>query len=196
MAPRHTWLTPNRLRRLNLLVADHPLLPPPQPQPDPEAAHPQTETHLTAEAYLKERLEQYQAWYDKKAVKTKSRYMRMRSASVVAGAVVPVLVNLDFAFVRLVTTLLSLLVVILVSLESVYHFREQWKNYRSTEQALGHERFYFSTRCGTYRDLSDQEAFRLLVERAESTIAAENASTLNTMTLAGQVSGEDKGSFG
>src|SRR3954454_1759309 len=68
MAPRHTWLTPNRLRRLNLLVADHPLLPPPQPQPDPEAAHPQTETHLTAEAYLKERLEQYQAWYDKKAV--------------------------------------------------------------------------------------------------------------------------------
>jgi hypothetical protein len=82
------------------------------------------------------------------------------------------------------------MVVILVSLESVYHYREQWKNYRSTEQALGHKRVYYATRCGTYEGLADRDAFRLLVERVESTIAAENASTLSTMTLAAQVVGE------
>jgi hypothetical protein len=148
------------------------------------------------ERYIADRLEQYQGWYDRKAVHVKGRYMRMRSTSVVAGAIVPVLVNVDFAYVRLFATALSVLVVVLVSLESVFHFREQWKNYRSTEQFIGHERIYFSTRTGTYSGMADSEAFRLLVERVESAIAAENASTLNTMTLAGQVSGEDKSGFG
>lgn len=146
--------------------------------------------------YIKERLEQYQGWYDRKAVRVKALYMRMRTASVVTGAIVPVLVNVQFAYVRVIATALSVLVVVLVSLESVYHFREQWKNYRSTEQALGHEKIYFSTRTGTYSGIGDDEAFRLLVERVESSIAAENASTLNTMTLAGQVTGEEKGGYG
>jgi hypothetical protein len=146
--------------------------------------------------YIEQRLEQYQGWYDRKAVAVKARYMRMRSTSVVAGAVVPVLVNVDFAYVRVIATGMSVLVVVLVSLESVYHFREQWKNYRSTEQFIGHEKIYFATRTGTYFGTEDSQAFRLLVERVESAIAAENASTLNTMTLAGQVTGEDKSSFG
>jgi hypothetical protein len=151
---------------------------------------------MPVDEYIATRLKQYQDWYDHKAVRTKSSYMRMRSTSVVAAAVVPVLVNLDLPYVQLATTLLSLLVVVLVSLESVYHFREQWKNYRSTEQVIGHERIYFATRCGAYKGLADDEAYRLLVERVESAIAAENASTLNTLTLAGQVTGDDKGSFG
>ncbi|MEV4260586.1 DUF4231 domain-containing protein [Kribbella sp. NPDC049584] len=151
---------------------------------------------LSPEQYIASRLQQYQTWYDGKAVKTKSRYLRMRTASVVAGAVVPAIVNIDFPYSKAVTTVLSLIVVVLVSLESVYHYREQWKNYRSTEQALGHEKVYYETRCGAYEGLSDDEAFRRLVERVESAIAAENASTLNTMTLAGQVSSDDKGTFG
>jgi hypothetical protein len=85
--------------------------------------------------------------------------------------------------VRLLLTGISLLVVVFVSLESVFHYREQWKNYRSTEQLLGHEKLRFQARVGPYKDLSDQDAF-LLVERVEDAIAAENTATLNVMTLA------------
>jgi hypothetical protein len=149
---------------------------------------------LTPEIYVKERLEQYQAWYDRKAVSVKSRYLRMRACSVIGGAIVPVLINMQQPGwivhgvdpVKIVVTLLSLMVVTFVSLESVFHYREQWKNYRSTEQLLGHERFLFLSRVGRYAELDDAKAFHLFVECVEDAISAENSATLNVMTTASE----------
>lgn len=150
-------------------------------------------SQIAPEQYIAERLEQYQGWYDKKAVAMKSKYLRMKSLSVVGGALVPVLVNVPnhasiagVSVVQVAVTVISLGVVISLSLESVFHYREQWKNYRSTEQLLGHEKFFFRTRVGRYRGISDEEAFRIMVERVEDAVAAENAATLNTMTTASE----------
>ena len=85
--------------------------------------------------------------------------------------------------------MISLGVVIFLSLESVFHYREQWKNYRSTEQLLGHEKFLFRSRVGRYHGVSDEDAFRILVERVEEAVATENAATLNIMTTASEASG-------
>lgn len=136
--------------------------------------------------YIKERLEQYIGWYDRKAVSTKAKYLRMRAVSVVGGSLVPVLVNIDIQYMRFATTLISLTVVILVSLESVFHYREQWKNYRSTEQYLSREKVLFLTGEGPYKKLQGNETFILLVERVEAAIESENASTLNVMAVASQ----------
>ena len=142
--------------------------------------------------YIKERVEQYQGWYDKKSVKYKALYLNMRAASVVGAAVVPVLVNLDIPFKSLITTFISLVVVILVSLEGVYHYRDQWKNFRSTEQYIGTEKILFLTCEGPYRNLEAKEAFLRFVERVENAIASENAATLNIMTLAPEVKQANK----
>jgi hypothetical protein len=100
---------------------------------------------------------------------------------------VPVLVNLEFPYQRLATTLISLTVVTLVSLESVLHFGDQWKNYRSTEQFVAQEYFCFAAGDGEYKGLeSPQAAFLRLVERVEGAIASENSSTLNVLTVASQ----------
>jgi hypothetical protein len=147
---------------------------------------------LDPERYLNERLEQYRSWYDKKAVTSKSRYLKMRGFTVIAGGLVPVLANIPelsvhgYPLIRILLTIVSLLVVVAVSLESVLHYREQWKNYRSTEQFLGHERFLYESSVGPYRDLSVSDAFQLLVQRSEDAIAAENTATLNVMTMAEQ----------
>ncbi len=153
----------------------------------------ESQMNLSPEKYVAERVNQYQAWYDQKAVATKGRYLRMRAFSVIAGGLVPVLINipsqlsiLGVPVIRALVTVISLLVVIVVSLESVFHYREQWKNYRSTEQLLGHEKFLFASRVGPYQTLADEEAFRLFVERVEDAISAENAATLNVMTTAGE----------
>ena len=153
------------------------------------------DVQLTPEKYIAERLEQYQGWYDKKSVLMKAKYLRMRALSVIGGSLVPVLINVPYhaeiagiSIVQVVVTLISLCVVISLSLESVFHYREQWKNYRSTEQLLGHEKFYFRTRVGRYHGLSDEDAFRVLVERVEDAVASENAATLNTMTTASEAS--------
>ncbi|MDT9692234.1 DUF4231 domain-containing protein [Streptomyces sp. P9(2023)] len=145
---------------------------------------------MTPERYVESRLTQYQEWYDRKATKMKAMHLRMRTVSVVGGALVPVLVNLDLGFAKITATVLSLVVVASVSLESVYRYREQWKNYRSTEQLLGHERVYFAARVGPYHNLSDRDCFTTLVARVEKAIASENSATLNVMTLGGQVNAD------
>ena len=137
---------------------------------------------LTQEEYIDERLNQFREWYDKKATRAKKLYQWMRSATVIGGAIVPVLINLPIPKIELVTTLTSLMVVVFISLESVFHFREQWKNYRATEQLLAKEYFNFVSAEGTYRDKEENEAFLNFVERVENAIASENASTLNVMT--------------
>jgi hypothetical protein len=148
---------------------------------------------LTARRYIETRLDQYQGWYDSKAEKTKAMHLRMRTLAVVGGALVPVLVNLDLPAAKVGATVLSLVVVVSVSLESVFRYREQWKNYRSTEQLLGHERVYFEAKIGPYAGLSDSESLSVLVARVERAIASENSATLNVMTLGDQVHADTSG---
>lgn len=137
--------------------------------------------------YIEQRAKQYQAWYDNKAVTAKSSYLRMRTTIVLGGVVVPVIVNSAIPGKDVVASIISLVVAAFVALESVYHYREQWKNYRSTEQFLGREQVLFLTGEGGYKEFkSPQAAFIYFVERCEGAIEAENASTLNVMTLAQQ----------
>ena len=154
--------------------------------------------NITPEQYISERVEQYQGWYNKKSVTTKRRFLSMRGFSVVGGGLVPVLLNVpelrirDIPTIHITVTIISLLVVVVVSLESVLHYREQWKNYRSTEQMLGHEIYLFRSGVGTYKGLGAQEAFQLFVARVEDSIAAENAATLNVLTMASETAESKK----
>ena len=136
--------------------------------------------------YIAERFNDAISWYDSKAVTSKSRYQWMRAVSVIGGVLVPVLVNVSLPgseiYLKAVTTVLSTLVVLLVSLESVFHYREQWVNYRSTEQFLRREYFLFTAKEGVYTDLRAHDAFRVFVERVEAKIESENASTLQILT--------------
>jgi hypothetical protein len=141
---------------------------------------------MSPEQYMAERLDQYQLWYDKKSVGAKSKYLTMRAASVVGAAIVPVIVNLPFPYVNYAATVISLAVVIVVSLESVHHFGDQWRNYRSTEQFLLREKILFRTADGPYRGLDKVSAFSILVERCEAQISAENSATLNVLVVAAQ----------
>jgi hypothetical protein len=148
--------------------------------------------------YIETRLKQYQGWYDRKAVSCKNRYLWMRAFTVIAGGIVPVLVNVEtsinnvvhYPVMKAIITVVSLPVVVAVSLESVFHYREQWKNYRSTEQLLGHEQFEFLAKVGIYKGLADQEAFHIFVERIEDAISSENAATLNIMTIGFETSAD------
>lgn len=143
---------------------------------------------MSPEDYLLKRVEQYISWYDSKAVTTKAKYLRNQAAAVVGGAIVPVLVNIEWPHLKYLTTFISIIVVVLVALESVYHYREQWKNYRSTEQYLSREKFLYLSGEGPYKKMEQHDAFILFVERVEAAIESENASTLNVMTLAVQSS--------
>jgi len=137
---------------------------------------------MSPEEYITIRLNPIREWYDKKARRFKKLFLWMRTITVLGGAIVPVLINLQINKIEVVTTLLSVLVVVFISLESVFHFREQWKNYRTTDQLLSREYFSYATADGPYRDLEENEAFLNFVDRVENAIASESATTLNVMT--------------
>ena len=144
------------------------------------------------EDYIAERVNDAIAWYDKNANKYKRYYLQMRATTVIGGALVPVLVNLDFDYIDVVTTILSLIVVLLVSLESVYHFREQWTNYRSTEQSLRREYFLFTSKGGTYANQDNAAAYTHFVDRVEEIIGVESSSTLKILSSLAEAKAEEK----
>jgi Protein of unknown function (DUF4231) len=87
----------------------------PPPRTDAEASAsvsypklpPRAFASLDATSYIAERFNDYISWADGKAVKAKSRYQWMRAITVVGGAVVPVLVNVDFPYTKLATTVIA-----------------------------------------------------------------------------------------
>jgi hypothetical protein len=146
---------------------------------------------MSAEEYITKRVDQFQGWYDGKAVKAKAAYLRVRKTAVIGSALVPVVANVTIPSIAgytipgtFLTTAISLVVVVVVALDSVNHYGDQWKNYRSTEQFLGREKFLFQTGEGPYKEMQEQEAFILLVERCEAQISAENSATLNVIATA------------
>jgi hypothetical protein len=133
--------------------------------------------------YVQNRVEQYASWYDRKASQLKKNYLRIKAITVIGGAMVPVLVNLTIPYIAVVSTIVSLLVVILVSWDSVFQYGKQWRNYRSTEQFLRQELHYFQNKAVYYAKIDDsEERFKIFVERVETAIAQENAVTLDTLT--------------
>lgn len=133
--------------------------------------------------YITERFNGNIKWYDREAGKAKKNYLRLRVISVVGGALVPVLINMidTVPYIQEITTVISLMVLLAVSIDSVYHYGEQWSSYRSTEQFMRREYYLYTVNEGPYRQLNDRLSFELFVERIEEAIAAENSSTLRIM---------------
>jgi len=159
---------------------------------------------IDAKKYLEGRVKERIDYYCKDARKKKRLFLSMRSLTVVLGAIVPVLINISSPFLTAIATIFSTIVVILVAIESVFHFRERWKNYRAAELMLRREEYYFLTRSGPYekyfetrsgpdgkiKEKIEGEAFHRLVRQIESTIASESTATLHTLTSLDQKANE------
>jgi hypothetical protein len=139
---------------------------------------------MNAEQYVAQRLDQFQGWYDHKSVQAKNRYLIIRVIAVLGAVLVPIAANVvpEYPLVtRYATTFISAIVSVSLALDQVFHYGDQWKNYRSTEQFLSREKFLFGTGEGPYKELEAAQAFILLVERCEAQITAENSATLNVI---------------
>ena len=130
--------------------------------------------------------------YNGKAIQQKALHFLMRRTAVVSAALVPILANVPFKMLgdyhTAPATLVSLLVTIVVALETVNRHGDQWKNFRSSYEFLKSEKFHFLTGDGVYRDVEPEAAFALLVERCENRIATENSATLSVIEAGGQQS--------
>jgi Protein of unknown function (DUF4231) len=132
----------------------------------------------------------YLGYYDKTAQRMKRRYLQTRSAAAIGAVLIPVVSNLPWEphirgfTIRIAAvgaSLIGLGVALILALEGVFHFKEQWQNFRGTEQYLLSQKYRFENGVEEYEALSTEDAFKLFVSRVEKAILDENNVTLNIL---------------
>src|SRR3990167_2912065 len=127
-----------------------------------------TEQELVS-GYL--RLEQQINWYDKKSGSAQKLFKRLKFTEISCAALIPFIASI----LPRVAGFLGVTIVILEGLQHVNQWSQNWITYRSTCEALRHEKYTYLGRTGIYEGKSDEEAKRVLVERVESLVSTEHA---------------------
>lgn len=118
-----------------------------------------------------ERLEDQISWYDQKSVWNQRLFKITKAVQIVAAALIPVIVlTLESDWPP---AALGALVVVLEGFQQLNQYQQNWTAYRSTSEALKHEKFLFVAKAGPYAAATDP--MTLLAERIEGLVSQEHA---------------------
>lgn len=120
-----------------------------------------------------ERLEDQISWYHRKSLDNQRGFKRIKMIEILAAATIPFLAGLNFPHVGLVTGALGVLITVLEGLLHLNQYEQDWIGYRSTCEALKHEKYAYLGKASPYGSAADPHA--LLAERVESLISQEHA---------------------
>jgi Protein of unknown function (DUF4231) len=128
-----------------------------------------------------ERLEDQLEWYDRKSGDCQKSYKRVKLIQLVVGATVPVVAGLQIS--AAVTATLAALVVVAEGAQQLYQWQTNWVQYRSTAEALKHEKYLYLAAAGPY---STEDRQRVLAERLEGLVSQEHAKWTEARQKVGQ----------
>jgi hypothetical protein len=136
--------------------------------------------------YIDARWLNYVEWWDSRARNAKWKYYGLRTAVVIAAALIPALVGLreldvwnagghDYGWLFAVGSVLaSLVVAVCGGLDSLYGFGEIWREKRAAAEIIKSEGFSFFQLTGTYAQFgSHQEAYQSFAQNVEQLIRSE-----------------------
>lgn len=107
--------------------------------------------YLSAADYLQHRVDDQLAWYSRKSAKNKRWYYRLQFITLLSAVAVPVIsLSSGDIKVRFLVALLGAIAAFAAGLSSMYQFRDQWLDYRSTSESLKFEKHLFLTRSAPY----------------------------------------------
>jgi Protein of unknown function (DUF4231) len=116
------------------------------------------------------RLEDQIGWYDRRSGADQRRYKLLKLLELAIAASLPVVAGLHSPV--WVIGGLAAAVVVLEGAQHLFQFQEHWIGYRSTAEALKHERFLYLARAGPY---AGEDRHRQLAERIEGLVSQEHA---------------------
>ena len=131
-------------------------------------APPQTSGDLVLD-----RLEDQIGWYDRKGRAAQKAFKRIKIVEILAAALIPFLTALKFPYVTLVIGGLGVLITILEGILHLNQYQQTWTTYRSTCEALKHEKYIYFAKAEPYA--SAINPYALLAERIESQVSQEHA---------------------
>lgn len=119
-----------------------------------------------------ERLEAQIRWYDQKSGAAQRYFKWGRYFVITASAAIPIAALLEW---NIAAAVLGGLIAICEAAQHVNQWHHNWITYRSTCEALRHEKYTYIERADPYDGFDDQAARKLLVERVESLISTEHS---------------------
>ncbi len=117
------------------------------------------------------RLEQQIRWYDRKSNEAQRAYKYTKLVEIACAAAVP----LTSTFNGMVSGALGVAIVLLEGLQHLNQWQHNWITYRSTCEALRHEKYSFLAGSGVYDGLDATAGRKMLVERVEGLVSTEHA---------------------
>jgi hypothetical protein len=128
-----------------------------------------------------DRLEDQIKWYDNKSVSNQRTFRRFKVIEIVAAALIPFLpaLPLHSPYSSWATGGLGLLITVIEGLLHLNKYQENWISYRSTCEALRHEKYLYLGKASFYATAQDPHA--LLAERVESLVSQEHAKWVSAM---------------
>jgi hypothetical protein len=130
--------------------------------------------------WLGDRLAQRLRWYENAARRSRLGHLSIRLLTLLAAAAITVVSITRWAPPSWETTwlpgILGAGIVLLESIQGLFHWRDQWLIYRATAEGLRREQSLYLAQAGPYADATPPKALALLAVRAEQLIAAEGGS--------------------
>jgi Protein of unknown function (DUF4231) len=126
-----------------------------------------------------ERLDNQIAWYDKRSEWNQRFYKSLKMTVIATAALIPLLSGLEVPHLAptgvptWVLGVLGALIAVVEGLQQLNQYHANWISYRSTCEALKHEKFLYLGKAGPYAVAADPHA--LLAERIESLVSQEHA---------------------
>jgi uncharacterized protein DUF4231 len=117
-----------------------------------------------------DRLDDQIGWYDTRSLYCQRMYKSLKLTGLIAAALVPLLAGRSAPWI---TALVGALVVVLEGVQQLGQYHENWMAYRSTAEALKHEKYLHAAAAGPYAASEAPDA--LLAERVESLVSQEHA---------------------
>ena len=134
-----------------------------------------------------ERLEDQIARYDSKSGICQRRFKWLKGVQLVAAAAISVVAAFD-GHVGIAAAL-GAAVVVLEGVQQLNQYQQNWAAYRSTCEALKHEKYLFLAKAGPYSGSDDARA--VLADRIEGLISQEHAKWVSARDEANRALSKD-----
>ena len=132
---------------------------------------PATENTLAPQDVTLARLEDQIKWYGSRSKKNQTRFKFMKVITIVSAAVIPVLSTAGISNGARIVAGLGVLIAIVEGVQQLNQYQSNWTSYRSTSEALKHEKYLYLAKAGPYLASDNPQA--ILAERIEALISQE-----------------------
>jgi len=125
--------------------------------------------------YEDDRLEEQLDWHSKKARTNKLRFRISVIIIMILSAIIPLINLIETLDVqtRIISSLLSAVILIVTGITQLEKYQENWIIYRTTQELLKKEKYFYKNGVAEYADLDENSKRRLLVQRVETLISSE-----------------------